>query len=223
MIPIKDCYEIRFSTHENKQKNKMWKILCASVFQQYISNDDVVMDMGAGYCEFINNIKCGKKIAVDVNPDLGKFSNKNVEIIKSFAEDISSAFHGKINKIFMSNFLEHLNSKEEIIDVLNKANKLLKRDGEILILQPNIDLVKEKFWNFIDHKMPLNESSLREALEISNFKVEKFIRRFLPYTTKSSYPKADILIKLYLALPQFLRPFAGQSFIAARKINNQVK
>ena len=57
-------YRRRFNEYECEQKNKIWKVLCPNFFQQFIPVDAVVLDVGAGYCEFINNIRCFKKIAV---------------------------------------------------------------------------------------------------------------------------------------------------------------
>ncbi|EKD66949.1 MAG: hypothetical protein ACD_48C00660G0001, partial [uncultured bacterium] len=125
----------------------------------------------------------------------------------------------KAHVVFMSNFLEHLESKDEVLAVLIAARSLLKKGGTILIMQPNIDLVKERYWDFFDHKVALNGPSVVEALELAGFTTDVYIKRFLPYTAKSRYiPKIPPLTWLYLLLPEYLRPFAGQSFISARNV-----
>lgn len=215
---VRDCYQHRFSEKENEQRNKIWKVLCASFFQKYIDKSATVIDIGSGYCEFINNIECGRKVAVDMNPDIKKFARKDVTVINKSIQEISEKFIGTADIVMMSNFLEHLDSKESALSVLKKANNLLKPGGKIIVLQPNIDLVREAYWNFFDHKLPFNESSLREGLSLSNFNVELFITRFLPYTTKTNVlPKNLFLVKLYLKIPPFLRPFAGMSLAIAVK------
>ena len=47
----------------------LWKVLCADFFQRFIPQDAIVIDLAAGYCEFINNISCARKIAIDLNPE----------------------------------------------------------------------------------------------------------------------------------------------------------
>lgn len=221
MINVENYYKVRFKDNELLKRRLLWKTLCFLFFQKYISKTDIVLDIGAGYCEFINNIKCYKKIALDLNPSTKRLANKDVEVLQINAFKIPFKFYGKVDIIFMSNFLEHLHSKEEVIELLSICNKILKKKGKLLLLQPNINLVKESYWDFIDHIIPLNTNCIKEALEIGGFKIEKFIEKFLPYSTKNRLlPKNKILIKLYLKIPSFIRPFAGQSFVLAIKNHN---
>lgn len=216
---VKKFYRLRFSSSEKETKSRIWKILVRLIFQKYVKKTDTVLDLGAGYCEFINNIHCGKKIAVDLNPDTKKYANEDVEFIKTRADKIPNKLDGTIDIVFVSHFLEHLTSKNEIIVVLSRVNRLLKKGGKIMILQPNIDLVHDAYWDFIDHGVPLNTKSLREALENTGFKIDKFVIRFLPYTTKSRLAKyGPAFLEFYLFLPQLIRPFSGQSFVVAKKI-----
>lgn len=218
-MPIRECYENRFSSLGIKKKNKIWKILCEFCFQKFVKKSDTIIDIGAGYCEFINNISCTKKYAVDINPDTKKYANKNVVTLQSDASSLPKRFEGIADAVFISNFLEHLNSKEEVLEILMEAKKILKKNGKILILQPNIDLVKERYWDFIDHKIAINGASLQEALTITGFNTEVFIKHFLPYSmTNNIYPMPAFMIKVYLMIPPILRPLTGQSFVVAKKI-----
>jgi len=209
---------LRFDQKEIESRGRLWQILCEDFLQKFIKKEDIVMDIGAGYCEFLNNISCKKKIAVDINPDTSEFANKDVVVLKVRVNAIPKKFDGKVNVIFMSNFLEHLDSREEVLMVLNRANHILKKDGKLILIQPNIDLVKNSYWDFMDHKVVLNTRSIKEALDITGFNVEIFTKRFLPYTTKRNYvPMRHLLLKLYLKFPPFLRPYVGESFVVARK------
>lgn len=221
-INFSNCYKNRFSQKERIKKNIMWRVLCIFYFQKYISKKDTVIDLGAGYCEFINNIACARKIALDINPDTKRVANKNVEVINKNIFELPKKFDNSIDVVFLSNFLEHLNTKDEILEVLTKVYKLLKSNGKIILLQPNIDLVKEAYWDFIDHKVALNTKSMREVLEITGFKINVFIRKFLPYTTKNiNIPMMPTLLKIYLLLPEIIKPFAGQTFVVAVKNHHE--
>lgn len=217
-VTVKTYYEKRFSQKENERRQEVWKVLCESFFQKYITKRDVVLDVGAGYGEFINNIKCGKKIVVDINPDVKSHVDQDVKVFLVPATKIPSSLKGKIDVVFMSNFLEHLSTKEELLEIFAIVNSLLSVDGKFMILQPNIDLVKEAYWDFIDHKIPLNKKSLVEALNITGFEVKEFIERFLPYTSKTNLPFNNLFVSAYLHIPSIVRPFAGQSFVLAEKM-----
>ena len=216
MKNIATCYQLRFPDREIQSRRRLWSELCR-YFQRYIPVKATVMDIGAGYCEFINAIAARKKYAVDINPDTQKFASPGVRVLATDALAISKRFNGTIDRIFLSNFLEHLKTKEEVLAVLARVHGLLTGEGKLLILQPNIDLVKERYWDFFDHTVALNTRSLREGLTIAGFVVEEFTERFLPYTTKSFLPASPMLLRLYLLLPEWLRPFAGQSFVVASK------
>lgn len=214
---VKDCYIKRFSYEEKKRKDRVWQLLCELFFQKIILPKDVVMDIGAGYCEFINHIVCGKKIAIDINPDTKKYANNDVQVLNLSPSTLKIKFKGKIDKVFISNFFEHLDSKEKIIEYLDAVCSVLKMGGKVIIMQPNIKLVNGKYWDFIDHKQPLTTLSLTEALQISGFRIVNAIERFLPFTTKNSYPIFSWMIYLYLKIPSFFRINAGQSLIIAQK------
>ncbi|MEK7525854.1 MAG: methyltransferase domain-containing protein [Patescibacteria group bacterium] len=214
---LKATYRNRFSRSELTRKKNIWLMVYKYFLKNYISQKDTVLEMGAGYCELLNLIKAKRKIAVDPNPDTKKFAGKGVEVLQSTALKIPKSLYGKIDVIILSHFLEHLNSKDELVAVIQKTRDLLKDGGKVLIMQPNIDLTKEAYWNFVDHKIALNTQSVIEALETADLKVSKVIKHFLPYTTKSSLSIFSFLAPLYLSLPPFLRPLTGQSFFCAVK------
>lgn len=218
MLSIRDCYRKRFDAQENETRGRLWKVFCESFLQKFIKREDVVLDIGAGYCEFLNNIYCRRKIAVDINPDTRRVAGKDVEVLQVRATSIPKRFDGKIDVVFMSNVLEHLDSKDDVLAALSRAYRLLRKGGKLIIVQPNIDLVREAYWDFIDHKVALNTKSLHEALTTCGFTIDRFIEKFLPYTTKRKYvPMRHLLLRLYLKIPPILRPFAGESFILAVK------
>lgn len=214
---LKNIYQNRFNG-ELENKNRIWKILCNRYFQKFIdSKNDTVLDIAAGYGEFLNNIQAKRKIAVDLNDDIKKYVAKDVEVIISDCKKIDNLQENSVDKIFISNFLEHLNNTDEVLIVLRECHRILKIGGKIMILQPNIYYVKEKYWFFIDHKTPLTHESLAEALEISGFKISLLKKKFLPYSTKSNIPQNDIFIKIYLALPILQYFFGKQTFVVGVK------
>lgn len=217
-MDLKKIYQRRFG-NEIEFRKKMWKVFCG-FFQKYITEDSVVLDLGAGYCEFINNITAGKKIALDLNPDVKKFANRDVEVIIADCTNMKIIPPNLCDAVFVSSFFEHL-TKENITKTLKEVHRVLKEGGRVLILQPNIRFCYREYWNFFDHITALDDRSLSEALETSGFKVIECRSKFLPYTTKSRFPKAIFLIKLYLRFPFLHYIFGKQAFICAQKVKNE--
>jgi len=214
---LETLYRVRFAEAELTSKYDLWKTLCQNFFQQFIPNDAVVLDVGCGYCEFINNIECKKKFALDLNPESKNFANPGIEFVLSSSTDLSRVANDSIDRVFLSNFLEHLKSKQDVLSTLAEIFRVLTPGGKILILQPNIRFLYKEYWDFFDHHTPLSDRSLTEALQILGFKIEKVIPKFLPYTTKSRFPKSSFWVKLYLQLSVFWRLFGKQAFLLARK------
>ena len=117
----------------------------------------------------------------------------------------------------VSNVFEHLPDRQYLYECLFEAHRVLKADGKIIVMQPNIRVVKERFYDYSDHSLPLTEKGMAESLQSSGFVLEEVRTRFLPYTTKSRYPKWPWLVKLYLMFPLAHYFMGGQMFLVGRK------
>jgi ubiquinone/menaquinone biosynthesis C-methylase UbiE len=210
-------YRRRFNEFECEQKNKIWKVLCPDFFQKFVPLDAAVLDIGAGYCEFINNIRCDKKYAVDLNEDTPSFANSDVEVTSSLSTDLSFLPSNSIDRVFMSNFLEHLRTKQEIMQTFEEIYRVLKVGGKVITLHPNIRYLYMDYWDYFDHHVPLTDKSIAEGLEVAGLKVEFSISRFLPFTTKSKIPQHPILVKLYLMFPPIWQIMGKQALVVAQK------
>lgn len=173
--------------------------------------------MAAGYCEFINAIEAKRKIALDVNPDVKKYAGPGVEVINSPSTDMRAIPDGSVDVVFTSNFFEHI-SKPDIVATLKEVHRILKDNGALLVLQPNIRYAHKDYWMFFDHVTPIDDRSLVEVLELNGFEVRECRPRFLPYSTKSRLPKSLGLVKLYLRFPLAQRLIGKQAFVHAVKV-----
>jgi ubiquinone/menaquinone biosynthesis C-methylase UbiE len=215
-MEIDTLYQVRFHSGEIENKKNLWKVLCNHYFFRYIDKNDCVLDLAAGYCEFINNVDAGKKIAVDINPDTMNYAAPDVQVIKAKSSKMDEIASNSANVIFISNFFEHI-SKEEIVLTLKECKRVLMNEGEIIILQPNIKYVGADYWDFFDHHTPLTDKSVKEVLELTGFHIDKIIPKFLPYTTKSKIPQLPCLVKLYLYMPIVWRIMGKQLLVIAKK------
>jgi hypothetical protein len=65
---LQRLYVERFSGR-TEYRNEVWKILSSEFFSTWIPESSTILDLGAGYCEFINNVRARRKLALDLNPD----------------------------------------------------------------------------------------------------------------------------------------------------------
>ena len=210
-------YRERFAADDRAFKERAWAILCARVFQPLIRTTDTVVDLGAGHCEFINAIECGRKIAVDLNPEVKRHA-RDAEFIQTTGTDLSPLDAGSVNVVFSSNFLEHLPDKQAVLQTLDECHRILAANGTLIVLMPNIRYLNGRYWDYFDHHTPLTHYSVVEALSLSGFEATRVVPRFLPYTVKQrSMPKSIALLRLYLRL-RFVWPFFGrQMLVIARR------
>jgi SAM-dependent methyltransferase len=210
-------YRERFADEDADFKARAWQILSDRVFQPYIGPDDTVVDLGAGRCEFINAIRCGSKIAVDLNPDVVKYA-KDARVVEASSTDLNAITSGSVDVVFTSNFLEHLPTKAAVLLTLAECSRILRSDGTVIVLMPNIRYLPGRYWDFFDHHTPLTHVSLVEAMRLVGL-VPLLIRpRFLPYTVNQrSIPRSTLLLRMYLSLPVLWPLFGRQMLVVARR------
>ncbi|MEI6327324.1 MAG: class I SAM-dependent methyltransferase [Candidatus Roizmanbacteria bacterium] len=214
---VKDIYQRRFNQTPNEgvMRMMMWKILVHTFFQKFIPSTSTVLEVACGYGEFINQVHAHRKIAIDLNPDSKSKVSRDVEFHESSSTDMGAIPSSSVDIIFMSNFLEHI-TKEAVIQTVRECRRVLKKDGKLLILGPNMRYVANDFWIFWDHIHPTDDRAICEMLEIENWTITLNIPRFLPYTTKSLLPNSPALIEIYLRFPLLWRFFGKQFFIVAK-------
>ena len=216
---LKQLYENRFDPAQKKAKLILWQTLIDSYLQKYVSKNADVLDIGGGYCEFINQIQAKDKYLIDLNPDAKEFADSNVKVLNF---DILDPHQQQLHLakcfdiIFISNFFEHLGSDRDLIKILIFCRQHLKPGGSLLVIQPNFKYSYKEYYDFIDHHLPITHISLRELLETIGFQIDVLIPRFLPFSTKGR-PASPLLLKIYLKLPLLWKFLGGQMFIKASK------
>jgi len=212
---LKVLYANRFNS-EGEQRQDIWEVLCESFFQKWVPADATVLDIAAGHCEFINNISAGRRVAVDLNPDVLVRAGEGVEAYVGRSDDMSMIADGSIDRAFISNFFEHI-PREVITSTLLEVRRVLRADGRLMVLQPNVRYCARDYWMFFDHITPVDDRALAEAFRATGFDVEVNIPRFLPYTTKSRLPSGPRLVQLYLKVPLAWKVLGAQAFMVGRK------
>ena len=178
---LKVQYNQRFAKAED-YRDSVWRILCSIFFSRYISTGSKILELGAGWGEFINNIVATEKYAMDINSDTGSHLSDEVKFIH---QDCSSQWEMEsecLDVVFTSNFLEHLPDKASAARVVAESHRCLKKGGLIICMGPNIKFVPGAYWDFWDHSIPFTELSCSELLRLHDFSIDQCIPRFLPYT-----------------------------------------
>lgn len=211
-------YANRFSPEERAFKARVWAILWRRVFSRLIGPEDVLLDVGGGYCELANTATARRRIVVDLNPQARACAAPGVEVLTQSAEEMTSLADGSVTVVFTSNFLEHLPTREALGRVVAEMRRVLAPGGLLVAVGPNVRLMPGTYWDFIDHQLPLSDRSVRELLVNSGFSIERVVPRFVPATTKLRLPRWAWLVELYFWLRPLSSAVTGRQFlVVARK------
>ncbi|MBS3153260.1 class I SAM-dependent methyltransferase [Candidatus Woesearchaeota archaeon] len=212
-MPDSEYYKNRLSFDSGR--DKVW-IEVARFLQKYVPKDAVVLDIGAGYCSFINNIKAKEKHALDLYKGFVKYASKEVKPVVGNCTDLSNFKNNSFDVVFSSNLFEHL-TQEEAKKTLREVFRVLKSDGRIIVVQPNFRYSYKDYFDDYTHKTIYTDNGLSDLIKRHGFKIIKRENRFLPFSLKSRLPKFGFLIRMYLMSP--FKPLAKQMLLIGEKKN----
>lgn len=197
---LEGVYERRFNRSDSDRKDGVWAAI-AEYLQRYIPKDARVLDVACDQGSFIRHVGAGERWASDIR-DMKQWLPDDIHFVQSSGLALDQALPAHyFDVVFMSNYLEHLLSRSEVVQQLEVVHTLLRPGGRLLVLQPNVRLVGGSYWDFIDHHVALTERSLKEAATLAGFRTEHVVVRFLPYSTLGRLPQHRSLVRLYLRLP----------------------
>jgi len=190
----------------------VWKVLTRHFFQRWVGPEDAVLDLGAGFCEFINNISAGRKYAMGLNPVTQSKAGPDVAVYSHDASVLWPLPAGSVDLVFACYIFEHLESKKALTSCLAEIHRVLRLGRIFIALGPNIRYCHDVYWDFIDHYLPLSDKSLVEAVEVAGLRVDEVIPRFLPFTMSGKRLPPLFLVRLYLKL-RFVWPVFGKQML----------
>ena len=196
----------------DKKRVVLWDTLCKHFFQKLLPSNASVLELGAGWCDFINTIEADQKTAVDIWDGIKKHANSDVRTIIGSATDLDGVSSESIDMVFASNLFEHL-TQAQIIEILTQTSRILKKAGRLVLVQPNFRTSYKRYFDDYTHVTIWTDTGMTTFLEANGFKIEQVQAKFLPLTVKSKLPTSSLLIRLYLRLP--IKPLAGQMLIVA--------
>ena len=114
-------YANRFSAPSGRPRPGSGRTLCDGVLPAATSRPTAtVLDVGAGYCDFINQVRAARRIAVDLNPDTrpvrGRRGSRSIDLpLERLGEAIEPE---SVDLAFASNVFEHLRGPDALLEVL---------------------------------------------------------------------------------------------------------
>jgi len=195
------------------RRERLWSHL-TTYLSRFVPADAAVLELGAGYCYFVNRVHGSRKVAVDVVPDVERWAQPPVEArCEDAISYLEQAAPQSFDFVFASNFLEHFEwpALERLAAGLRRV---LRPGGRVALIQPNYRLAPGRYFDDYTHRTIFTDVSLADWLQAQGFDVIAVVPRFLPLTVKSRLGALTFLVPLYLRLPW--RPLAGQMFVLAR-------
>lgn len=209
-------YEYRFQGVDLEKKRVIWKEIANFIYKR-TGQPESVLDPAGGMCEFINAVPSKERYAVDINgPFLDQHAAPEVNKIIGDVREVELP-ENKFELVFISNFLEHLQSQDEVADLLEKLYKAIKPGGMIAIMGPNFKYTARNYFDFADHTVILSELGLAEHVYGAGFEIAKVHPRFLPLSFRGRLPVNRFLARTYLGMPFAWRFFGKQFLVFGRK------
>jgi SAM-dependent methyltransferase len=204
-------YEYRFQGVDAEKKKITWEEIARFIYNK-LGQPKRILDPAAGKCELINSIASEERWAVDLNDYFIKqYAAPEVKVV------VGDIFHVDLpenyfDAVFISNFLEHLHSQEEVADLLGRMYRALKPGGKIAVMGPNFKYTYKSYFDFADHTVILSELGLAEHIYGAGFELEAIHPRFLPLSFRGGLPVSRTLVRTYLSMP-FAWKLIGKQFL----------
>jgi ubiquinone/menaquinone biosynthesis C-methylase UbiE len=196
------------------RRRVLWQTLVDSVFQKQIPPDSVVLELGAGYGDFINSVKARRRIAVDCWAGMTAHLEPGIESLITSVTQLDGVADNSVDYVFSSNCFEHV-SQKDLVACLAQLQRKMKPGATLTMVQPNFKYAFREYFDDYTHISVYTDRSLTDLLSANGFKITRCEPRFLPLTIKTGAPVHPLLIRLYLASP--FKPLGKQMLISATR------
>lgn len=209
-----DAY-FRTRFRDTPSRRRLWPVLTGYLQRRFIPEDAVVLDLGAGYCYFANNVRAKETHAVDIADTVREYAASGVIAHVSSSDNLDELADGYFDLVFASNLLEHLD-RETLTGTLAEVRRVLRPGGRVILIQPNFRYCATSYFDDYTHVQIFTDRSLPDMLSANGFAPITVVPRFLPFSVESRLPVSPRLLSLYLNLPY--RPAAAQMLVVAESV-----
>ncbi len=200
----------------NPNRARVWAHICRYL-ERFIAPDADVLELGAGWCDFANEVRAARVVAIDLDEVVLAAAAQHVEAIVGDCTDLSMFAPHTFDVVFASNLLEHLD-RAAAERLLLEATRVLRPGGRLILMQPNFRLNPGSYFDDYTHVAIYTDRSLSDHLVSLGWLVEVVMPRFLPLTLKSRASRLTFLVPAYLRSP--IKPLAGQMLVIVRTSGN---
>jgi cyclopropane fatty-acyl-phospholipid synthase-like methyltransferase len=200
---------------EHPARALVWKVV-AEHLAVWVPREAHVLEIGAGYCDWINNVVAARRVAADMWPETARYAAAGVESrILDVSRELSTFDPSSFDAVLASNILEHF-EPAVATTVVDDIARVLKPGGRLIIVQPNFRYAARQYFDDYTHRSVFTDVSLPNLLRAHGFLIDHVQPRFLPYSMRNSrLPIQAWTVRAYLWSP--VKPRAGQMLVVARK------
>lgn len=210
-VYVPGYFETRLASTANRAK--VWKHVCAYL-SRWIAPTADVLELGAGWCDFANNVHARRVVAMDLDSTVQRAAASHVTAVVGDCTDLGTFDDGSFDVVFASNLLEHL-ERADSSRLLADVRRVLRPGGRLMLMQPNFRLNPGRYFDDFTHMAIFTDQSLPDYLVSAGFSIDDVRARFLPLTLKSRGSKLTFLVPWYLRSP--VKPLAGQMLVVASR------
>jgi len=210
-VTVEDYHASRLTL--DSRRDVLWETLWRYCFSAMVDPNDCVLDLGAGYGNFINAVTARRRIAVDAWDGFPAHLAPGIEHKVGSVSDLDFLGDGAVDFAFASNLFEHL-TKDDFAAVLAALRRKLSEKGTLTIVQPNYRYAYREYFDDFDHKSIYSHVSMADFLTANGYEVFRVEPRFMPLSIKGRLPVNALLIRAWLASPW--KPIGKQMLVRAR-------
>jgi hypothetical protein len=207
-----------FDVHlrQNKFRSDTWKEI-SRYLDRFIISRNSLLELGPGYCDFVNNANFTTKYVIDSSEDVRALADPTVKVLISDLDNVNE-FPAELDLVLCSNIFEHL-PLDVFERTLNKISAALSEDGLLIVIQPNFKYAFKTYFDDFTHQTIFTDMSLASHLRANGFEIVKIKPKFLPYSMRNISPLIPsilirFLVRTYLWSP--IRIKSGQMLIIAK-------
>jgi SAM-dependent methyltransferase len=209
----KRLYEFRFRDVDQGNREEVWKEISAYLHER-LERPERVLDPAAGRCEFINTIPAKERVAIDLERHSHAASGVELIVADVLEADLPQ---DHFDAVFISNFLEHLHSQEQVAEFLERMRETTRPGGLVAVMGPNFRYCSREYFDMADHTVVLTHKAVEEHLYAAGFDPVSTTPRFLPYSFGGALPTGAALVRLYLRFPLAWRLLGKQFLVLGRR------
>lgn len=199
----------------NPARAVVWRVI-ATYLERWVPRDAHVLEIGAGYCCWINAVRATRRVAVDTWPDVVRHASQSVEaVVLDAAVGLTRFPDTSFDLVLASNVIEHFEA-DVAAAVVGEIVRLLRPGGRLMVIQPNFRYAYRRYFDDYTHRSTFTHVSMVNLLRSRGLHMVRVEPRFLPYSMRDRrLPLPAWLVRAYLRSP--VRPRAGQMLVVAQK------